>query len=262
MAEAEDQASDIRFPSNVEYQLMHAAGQSQTEQELAVAAATKNKPSAYVLAAWNLIHDKQRQGRRARNRRAYRRRVDWTLREQQVALAMASGGKTVAQIATTLGRTRNAVRFKLRRCGLPNVKDSRDVDSYSGCQLAELLQVRPAVIRQWEDLGLSSRPKAEENCMSSGHFRLRRTGFIEYQCLESFFKTSDGIDAASRLDGMSLQKLTTLLGFDPCQINYDRSVEAAKRKSTQETERKQRARNAAAHAVVSNSIIASTSAAE
>lgn len=242
MAEAEEQASDIRFPPSTEHQLRYAAAQSRTEQELAVAAATKNKPPAYVLAAWKLIHESGKSCHAEKQR--YRRKSDWTLREQQVALALAASGKTLAQIATTLGRTHNAVRLKLRRCGLPHAQGSRDPDLLTASQLAKKLHVHRAVIRQWEDSGLSSRDKVKYT--SLGAARLRRTGFIEHQCVESFFKTLDGIAAASRLDNVSLQQLTVLLGFDPCQMHYEESVEAAKRRSTQDTERKQKARIAAA----------------
>jgi DNA-binding CsgD family transcriptional regulator len=115
IAAIEEQARDIQFPAAVETELRQAATRGREAQELAVAITTKNKPQAYVVAAWKVIDDASKEASaRASRRRRYRRRAAWTMRDRQTALSLAaSGDYSVAEIARKLGRSEEAVRHKL-----------------------------------------------------------------------------------------------------------------------------------------------------
>ena len=241
IAAIEEQARDIQFPAAMETELRQAATQGREAQELAVAIATKNKPQTYVVAAWKVIDDASKEASAPpKRRRPYRRRTDWTTLEQRTALSLAASGYSNAEIAKNLGRSKKAVRVKLRRCGF-NTEPLHGEDSVSQRQLAEALQIHRRVIREWEALGLSSRSKVE-HVTSTGVVRVVRRGFIEQEALERFFETSSGVAAASRLDGVSLQCLTTLLGYDPVERDNKRQIAAAEHKNAIEAQRKRKKR--------------------
>jgi hypothetical protein len=225
IAQIEQQASDIKFPPAVKNQLRQVAMESKTAQEAVIASVTNEKPHTYVIAAQKFISETSQSTARSEQHqtaRPYRRCIDWTKRDEDNASKLAASGCFgITEIAKMVNRSVDAVRRKLRRCGFTGNSPCRGDDSFSQRQLAEKVRVHRRVIREWETLGLASRPK-REYAMHNGVLRTMRYGFIPLEALKNFFGTSVGVDAASRLDGVSLECLRELIGYNPVQRDQRR----------------------------------------
>ena len=166
-------------------------------------------------------NQRQPQGKTTPCARLYQRRTKWTKHNEENATRLAASGKFgTAEIAKKLGRSMSAVRLKLYRCGL-RANSRRGEDSFSQRQLAKIVRVHRRVIREWESLGLATRPQRTYTT-SFGAVLVVRYGFINLGALEEFFNTPAGVDAASRLDNMSSKCLRELIGYDPIQRNQKR----------------------------------------
>lgn len=243
IAAAQEQAKEIAFSEQEKAKLRWAAGLPLSKMEDAVAFLAQKKPQPWVYAAWEFIRQCHLSPRHSDAemchsvRRRYRRRCDWTIREQTTAMAMATSQEySVEEIARTIGRTVKAVRRKLERCAVRCAKP----EGYSARQLADILQVHRRLIQRWEELGLKRESAAEGGKSEVGSRKSR----IEHEGIKEFFLSDQGQFEAEHLDVYSFRKLVELLGVDPLQQRYEEERCKAELKCAADAKRKREKRAA------------------
>ncbi|MFZ0591583.1 MAG: hypothetical protein WAM39_14050 [Bryobacteraceae bacterium] len=243
IAAAQEQAKEIAFSDQEKAKLRWAAGLPLSKMEDAVAFLAQKKPPPWVYAAWDFIRQCHLSPRHSDEemhhsvRRRYRRRCDWTIREQTTAMAMATSQEySVEEIARTVGRTAKAVRRKLARCAVRCAKP----EGYSARQLADILQVHRRLIQRWEQLGLKRESGGEGGKPEAGSRKCR----IEHEAVKEFFLSDEGQFEAEHLDVYSFRKLVELLGVDPLQQRYEEERRKAELKCAADAQRKREKRAA------------------
>ena len=231
ISEIQEEAKEITFTEEERIRLRWAAGLSVRKMEDTVGFLAKQRSQAWVYAAWEFIRQchivlspKQR-GDNSRRGYRYRRRNDWTIPDQQAAIAMARSHEySIQEIARALGRSEKAVRRKLARCSIRCVVD----DGYSARELAEVLHIHRGVIQRWKSLGL----------VGTGSGR----HYIRCEDLQDFFARNAGLKEAEQLDIFSYRKLVGVLGSDPLKDRYEQALKKAQDQNEADAKRKREKR--------------------